>query len=330
MRAYVVQSYGPEATFEIADMPKPAVQPGHILIQVKATSLNPVDWKIRTLGLPFAPDLPAVLHGDVAGVVAEVGEGVTTFQIGDEVYGCAGGVKGQGGALAEYMLADAQLMAHKPRSLGFREAAALPLVSITAWDGLIDRARVQAGQQVLVHAASGGVGHIAIQLAALKGATVYTTASSKRKGQLGIQLGAKEWIDYQDESPKDYTSRITRGTGFDIVFDTLGGPNIDRSFEATAYNGQVITIVSHSTHDLSLMHQRGLTLHVVFMLLPMLIDEGRAHHAQILQQIATWVDEGQLTPLVDPERFTLEDINRAHEYFAAGKHTGKIVIEHST
>ena len=110
MKAYVLQNYGPDAEFVASDIPKPRLLPGHVLVKVNATSLNPVDWKIRTLGLPFAPDLPAVLHGDVAGVVSEIGEGVTSFQVGDEVYGCAGGVKGQGGALAEYMLADAQLI----------------------------------------------------------------------------------------------------------------------------------------------------------------------------------------------------------------------------
>lgn len=328
MYAYVVRSYGQDAKFELADIPKPALKPGHLLIKVKATSLNPVDWKIRTLNLPFAPDLPAVLHGDVSGVVAEVGEGVTTFQVGDEVYGCAGGVKGQGGALAEYMLADAQLLAHKPQTLSHRDAAALPLVSITAWEGLIDRARIQPGQRVLVHAATGGVGHMAIQLAANKGATVYTTASTTEKRETGIKLGAKESIDYRAETPSDYTNRITDGTGFDIVFDTLGGDNINRSFEAAAHHGHIITIVSHSTHDLSLMHQRGLTLHVVFMLLPMLLGQGQSHHGDILKHIATLVDEGQLTPLVDSERFTLDQVNAAHEYFAANKHTGKIVIEH--
>ena len=201
-------------------------------------------------------------------------------------------------------------------------------MSITAWEGLFDRAHVQPGQHVLIHGAAGGVGHIAIQLAVLKGATVFTTASSKSKGDIGLRFGAKESIDYKNESPADYANRLTDGKGFEIVFDTLGGPNIDRSFQVAAHNGQVITIVSHSTHDLSLMHQRGLTLHVVFMLLPMLLGQGRAHHGQILKQIANWVDEGQLTPLVDPERFTLADVNAAHEYFGTGKHTGKIVLEH--
>ncbi len=328
MYAYLVRNYAPDSKFEVTDLPKPVVQPGHLVLKVKATSLNPVDWKIRTLNLPFAPDLPAVLHGDVAGIVDEIGEGVTSFNVGDEVYGCAGGVKGQGGALAEYMLVDAQLMSHKPRTLSFSKAAALPLVSITAWDGLLDRARVQPGQEILVHAGAGGVGHIALQLAVIKGATAYATVSNEEKGKIAIKLGAKEIINYKTETPKEYSQRLTNGKGFDIVYDSVGGENIDRAFEVTAMNGQVITIVSRSTHDLSLMHQRGLSLHVVFMLLPMLTGEGLAHHGEILKQVADWVDEGKLVPLVDSQRFTLDHVNAAHDYFASGKHTGKIVIEH--
>ena len=134
MQAQVLRSYGADAQFELDEVPTPTMKPGHLLVQVKATSLNPVDSKIRRLGPPIAPDFPAVLHGDVAGVVHEVGEGITGFQPGDAVYGCAGGVKGEGGALAEYMLVDAQLVAHKPQTLDFAESAALPLISITAWE----------------------------------------------------------------------------------------------------------------------------------------------------------------------------------------------------
>jgi NADPH2:quinone reductase len=327
MKAQVLRQYGLNARFELTDIPQPKIRPGHLILQVEATSLNPLDSKILRLGLPLAPDLPAVLHGDVAGIVKEVGEGVTGFQIGDAVYGCAGGVKGHGGALAEYMLVDAQLVAPKPQTLDFLKAAALPLVSITAWEGLIDRAQVQPGQKVLIHGAVGGVGHIALQLAAIKGASVFATASSKEKGDIGSRLGAKEIINYREESPESYVKRLTGGEGFDIVFDTVGGTNLDQSFQAAANNGQIITIVALSTHDLTPMHLRGLSLHVVFMLIPMLTGKGRAHHGDILRQIAKWVDEGKLTPLIDPKPFTLNDINAAHEYFESGKHTGKIVIE---
>ncbi|GAP99989.1 alcohol dehydrogenase catalytic domain-containing protein [Leptolyngbya sp. NIES-2104] len=126
-------------------MPPPEVLPNHVLIRVKATSVNPVDCKIRQGAVPdISPEFPAILHGDVAGVVEAVGEGVQRFSVGDEVYGCAGGVRGMGGTLAEFMLADADLIAKKPRSLGMREAAALPLVAITAWEGLRDRTSIQS------------------------------------------------------------------------------------------------------------------------------------------------------------------------------------------
>lgn len=327
MKAQVLPQFGLDSRFEPRDIPEPQVQPGQLLLEVKATSLNPLDSKIRRFGPPIAPDLPAVLHGDVAGIVREVGEGVTGFQVGDPVYGCAGGVKGHGGALAEYMRVDAQLVAPKPKTLDFLKAAALPLVSITAWEGLIDRAHVQPGQTVLIHAATGGVGHIALQIAVIKDAPVFATASSKEKGEIGSRLGAKEIIYYREESPEAYVNRLTGGKGFDIVFDTVGGSNIDPSFLAAANNGQVITIVAMSSHDLTPMHQRGLSLHVVFMPLPLLTGKGRAHHGNILRQIAQWVDEGKLTPLVDPTPFTLKDVNAAHDYFEKGKHNGKIVIE---
>ena len=148
MQAIVIEHFGEPNVFEEADLSIPPVSPNHVLVKVAATSVNPVDLKIRQGAVAdIAPDFPAVLHGDVAGVIEAVGEGVTNFKAGDEVYACAGGVKGTSGALAEYMLADADLVAHKPKSLSMAEAAALPLVSITAWNGLVDRVKIQSGQK---------------------------------------------------------------------------------------------------------------------------------------------------------------------------------------
>ncbi|BCJ85648.1 hypothetical protein skT53_06330 [Effusibacillus dendaii] len=216
----------------MTEVPKPEVIPGHVLIRVAASSVNPIDIKIRQGFVKgVAPDFPAILHGDVAGVVEEVGEGVTTFRPGDEVYACAGGFKGTGGARADYMLADAALVARKPRSLTMREAAAFPLVSITAWQALIDRDNVRPGQNVLIHAATGGVGHIGIQLAKWAGATVYTTGSSKDKLQTGKELGADFGIKYREETVEEYVKKYTNGNGFDVVFDTVGGDNLDRCYQ---------------------------------------------------------------------------------------------------
>ena len=182
MEAMVIRQFGEPGVFEKADVARPQIYPGQVLIKVAATSVNPVDCKIRQGKLAaIAPDFPAVLHGDVAGTIEEVGENVDGFNVGDEVYACAGGVKGLGGALAEYILADARLVALKPKHLDFNKAAALPLVAITAWTALIDKAQVQAGQRVLIHGATGGVGHIGMQLAKARGAEVYATCSSDSK-----------------------------------------------------------------------------------------------------------------------------------------------------
>ncbi|MBF0143597.1 MAG: alcohol dehydrogenase catalytic domain-containing protein, partial [Magnetococcales bacterium] len=155
MKAWIVKSFGEPSVLERVELPRPEPGPGEVLVEVAATSVNPVDVKIRRLGLPIAPELPGVLHGDVAGVVVAVGAGVTAFRPGDEVFGCAGGVRGSGGALAEFMVADARLLAHRPRTLTLVESAALPLVAITAWEAMIDKAVILPGDRVLVHAGVG-------------------------------------------------------------------------------------------------------------------------------------------------------------------------------
>ena len=328
MKAMLIKEFGDSDVFRQADVPKPTLKSGHVLIRVEATSVNPVDYKIRRYGLPFAPELPAVLHGDVAGVIEAVGEGVENFQPGDEVYGCAGGVKGHGGALADYMLADARLIAKKPESLDFGAAAALPLVVITAWEGLIDKADIQPGQHVLVHGGTGGVGHMALQLAKWRGARVTATASTLEKLQIAKELGADEGVNYREESVADYVDRLTNGAGFDVVFDSTGGQNLPNSFEAAKLNGTVVTPSSSHTYDLSIMHAKGLSLHVVFMLLPMLKDIGRERHGEILREAADLVNQGHLKPLLDQERFSFSQVAQAHDRLEQKKATGKVVLAH--
>ncbi len=333
MKAYKVHEYGEAANFIESEVIKPDAISGHVVIEVKATSLNPVDHKILTLDLGINPVLPATLHMDVAGVIAEVGDEVTGFKIGDEVYGCTGGLQGKAGniegALADFMLADSSLIALKPKSLSFSEAAALPLVTITAWEGLFDRAHINPGNHVLIHAATGGVGHIAIQLAKQHGARVATTVSTDDKAKIAKELGADDIINYRNETVDDYKQRLTEGKGFDVVFDTIGGENLDKSLKAVKSSGQVISIVGNNQHDLSPMHMKGLSLHLVFMLLPMLTGEGRAHHGMILKKVAELVDKGIVKPLIHKERFQFNQANEAHALFAANKHLGKIVLENT-
>lgn len=328
MQAQVITQFGNPTVFETANLPIPQILPNHVLIQVMATSVNPVDYKIRQGAVAdIAPDFPAVLHGDVAGVVEAVGEGVTAFEPGDEVYACAGGVKGLGGALAEYMLADVNLVAHKPKSLTMAEAAALPLVSITAWEGLIERAKVQPGQRLLVYGATGGVGHIGVQLAKWAGATVYALVSTVEKAALAHKLGADFTINYQEQPVEEFVAEHTDGQGFDVVFDTVGNDNLQNAFKAAKLNGTVVSLVSLSQQDLTLLHAKGLTLHLVYMLIPLLYGVGRVRHGEILSQLAQRVDEGNVRPLLDLMVFHFSEVVQAHQRAESGQAIGKVVLQ---
>lgn len=330
MKALVIEQFGNSSVFKETDLITPDVLPHHVLIQVAATSVNPVDYKIRQgVAADIAPDFPAVLHGDVAGTIAAVGAGVDQFIVGDEVYACAGGVKGTNGALAEYMLADVCLVAHKPKSLTMAAAAALPLVSITAWEGLIDRAKIQPGQKILVYGATGGVGHIGVQLAKWAGAEVYALVSSDEKAAIAHRLGADITINYRQQPVEEFVAEYTNGQGFDVVFDTVGNDNLQNAFKAAKLNGNVVSIASLSQQDLTLIHAKGLTLHLVFMLIPMLFGGGRAHHGEILSKLAQIVDEGKIRPLLDSKIFSMTDIASAHQHAESGQAIGKVVLTQS-
>jgi NADPH2:quinone reductase len=327
MKAMIVREFGAPEVFELAEIPTPVAKPGEVLVRIEATSVNTVDMMIRQLGpeLPLSPPAPAVLGMDFAGTVVALGEDVTTFAIGDEVYGCAGGLADLQGALAEYMSADARLIAHKPSNLSMREAAALPLVGITAYEGLL-RTGISAGQRVLVHGGSGGVGHVAVQLARHFGADVYATGGGEKQLALIEKLGAKS-INYKTETVTDYVAKHTDGAGFDVVFDSVGGANLTNSFEAAALNGQIASTVAMVELDLSVAHFKGLSLHVVFMLIPMLHNHERAAHGQILTEIAKIVEAGNLMPVLDEQRFTLTEAGKAHARLGSGQGMGKVVID---
>jgi len=324
MRTIILTEFTGPGGLSVEDIPIPSVRPGTVLVRAVAASANPIDIKVSE-GAAVSPPLPATLGCDVAGIVAEVGEGVMTFAPGDAVFGCVGGVRGSGGTLAEFVLADARLLAHKPRSLSMREAAALPLVAITAFDG-IARAGVSAGHHVLVHGGAGGVGHVATQIALARGATVSTTVSA-RSLPLVRRMGIASVIDYRAESVESYTRRLTGGAGFDVVFDTIGGSHLKQSFQAARNDGQVISTIGLAEVDLSLMHVKALSLHIVFMLLPLLTGEGRERHGAILRAIAKMVDAGKLRPLIDDSRFTLENAAEAYRRLKSGEATGKVVID---
>ena len=324
MRAYLVeQAGGPLVEREI---PRPAPQAGQVLVRILASGVNPLDTKIRAGKAGHAQQpLPAVLGLDMAGVVEEVGAEVTAFRTGDEVYGMVGGVGGHQGTLAEYVAADAELLALKPKTLSMREAAGMPLVTITAWEGIVDRAKVHERQKVLVHAGAGGVGHITVQLAKALGAEVFATVSAEKKG-IVEGFGATA-IDYRAMTPEEYVARYTDGEGFDVVYDTVGGATIDASFVSVKrYTGHVVSCLGWSTHSLAPLSFRGATYSGVFTLMPLLKGFGRAHHGEILREAADLVEAGKLRPMLNEERFTGADIAAAHALVEAGA-LGKVVVE---
>jgi len=324
MYAYVVEQAN--GSFVRVDLPRPTVSENDVLIRIQASGINPLDTKIRAGVAAHAKQpLPAILGLDMAGTVEEVGSGVTKFKPGDEAYGMVGGVGGLQGTLAELIAVDVNLLAHKPHSLSMREAAALPLATITAWEGLVDRAEVHAGMSVLVHAGASGVGNVVIQLARAFGAVVFSTVSSDKR-DIVTSLGATQ-IDYRSSSVEDYVAAYSAGDGFDIVYDTVGGATLDASFVAAKrYTGHVVSALGWGSHSLAPLSFRGATYSGVFTLYPLISGEGRIHHGEILAQASALADAGKLRPLLYKEKLNIRDIGIAHDLVASGT-LGKVIVE---
>ncbi|MCY1189284.1 Narbonolide/10-deoxymethynolide synthase PikA2, modules 3 and 4 [compost metagenome] len=306
---------------------RPVPGKGQVLVRIHAAGVNPLDTKIAIgAGAHARQELPAVLGLDLAGTVVELGEAVDGFTPGQEVFGMAGGIGGAQGTLAEYIAVDARLIASKPHALGMRETAALPLVFITAWEGLVDHANVRSGQRVLIHGGAGGVGQVAVQLAKARGAEVYATGSV---GNLDFirALGATA-IDYQTQRVEAYVEQFTAGEGFDIVYDTVGGSTLDASFKAVKpYTGHVLSCLGWGQHSLAPLSFKSATYSGVFTLAPLLTGKGREHHGSILREAAVLANAGQLAIRVDPQQFALDEVHDAFRQVAEGRGRGKTVIQ---
>jgi len=325
MKALILESYN--TPYRLSTLPTPSPGKGQVLVRIKASGVNPLDMKIQAGQAAHAQTrLPAILGLDLAGVVEQVGEGVTRFRPGEEVYGMTGGVAGIQGSLAEYAAVDADLLARKPHNLTMRQAATVPLVFITAWEGLVDRANVREGHTVLVHGGAGGVGHMAVQLAKARGAKVYTTVSPQ-KHALIESYGATP-IDHTKLSTEEYIQQYTDGEGFDIVFDTLGGAVLDSSFlSVKRYTGHVLSALGWGTHSLAPLSFRGATYSGIFTLYPLISGKGRARHGEIMQHATALIEAGKLTPRIDEEHYTFETIADAYTAIGQRRTNGKVVID---
>ncbi|HBZ06773.1 MULTISPECIES: NADP-dependent oxidoreductase [Massilia] len=306
MKAVRIHQYGGREVLSIDDIPVPTIAPDEVLVRVVAASINPVDWKVREgyLAQMIPHALPLTLGWDVSGVVEQVGAQVTDWQVGDAVFSRPD--LARNGTYAEYVAIRAGECARKPRTISHVEAASLPLAGITAWEAMMDAAKVGPGQRVLVQAGSGGVGSLAIQLLKAAGATVIATASSRNRA-LVESLGVDQFVDYTATKVADAVAPV------DAVFDTIGGEVQEAAWDILKPGGIQVSIISPPSEEKAA--RLGVRAGFVFI----------GPNAPVLERLADMVDGGRLRPIVGAE-FALEDIAAAHALSESGRAVGKIVL----
>jgi NADPH:quinone reductase-like Zn-dependent oxidoreductase len=330
MRAVLIDDYGGPERLRLADIPRPEPRRRDVLVAVRATAVNPVDWKIREGGQGRAVPLkfPAVLGLDVSGVVVEVGDRVTRFAPGDEVFSSP--THKRQGTYAEYVAIDEAQVAEKPPRLSHVEAASVPMVGLTAWRCLVEKGRLQAGDKVLIQAGSGGVGSFAIQLAKHLGAVVATTCSARNIERVE-SLGADRVVDYTREAFEEVLEPQ------DVVLESLGGEVKERSLQVLRRGGRLLSINADLPRN---TRRHGHTLGVLvtgWQLLRFGLKSRLRHGVRTsnvvrrpdgaaLAKIAALLESGAIRPIVD-RTFSLEEIAEAHRYSQSGRARGKIVLE---
>jgi NADPH:quinone reductase-like Zn-dependent oxidoreductase len=310
VRAVILEAFGGPEVLKLAEVPRPEPVPTEVLVHVHAAGVNPVDWKTRNgRGAAGAMGpLPLTLGWDVSGVVEQTGYGVTRFQVGDEVFGMPRFPR-QAGAYAEYLTSPARQLARKPANVGHNEAAAVPLASLTAWQAIVETAKLAAGQRILIHGAAGGVGHLAVQIAKSRGAFVVGTAKAAQHDFLR-GLGADELIDYTATRFEDEVGDL------DVVFDLIGGETSLRSVSTLRPGGLLIVVPSGTDQTvLGEAERRGVRATNI-----MVEPDYTA-----LEQVAALVESGGLRVELD-RVFALEDAAHAHEHGESRSSRGKVVL----
>ena len=330
MRAAQMTAVGSPDVLRPIDLPELQISsPSQIKVRLHAAGVNPIDTKIRSRGLFYGAEPPAILGCDGAGEVIETGDAVDRFRVGDRVWFCHGGLGRKPGNYAEYTVIEQAEAEPMPETLDYAHAAAGPLVLITAWEALFDQGRLQAGETVLIHAGAGGVGHVAIQLAKARGARVLTTAGTGESIELVRDLGADEVIDYRDGDVSARVIELTAGYGVDLCLESVGPQVFRDSIGAMAPYGRLVTLLDPGSDlDLSQARTKNLSIAFTLMLTPMLMDLAgpRAHHGEILRECAALIDDAKLRIHIG-RTFPLEEAAQAHEQIASGHTHGKIVLE---
>ena len=330
MKAMLMTAPGGPEVLQAADVSTPKAGPNDLLVRLRAAGINPLDTKVRKLNMFYPNDLPSVLGCDGAGTVEAVGSGVRRFKPGDDVYFFNNGLGSGPGNYAEYTVVREDYAARKPAKLSMVEAAAVPLVLITAWEALVDRVGLKEGETVLVHAGAGGVGHIAIQLARHLGANVATTVSGADKARFVESLGAERAIDYKSQDFVEQTLAWTNGKGADVVFDTIGGPAFCQSFGAVRLYGRLATLLSTACElpQINKARLRNIVVGYEQMTMPLLLGNHdlRCAQTRILERGTRLFDEGKLKVEVSTV-LPLEQAPAAHKHVEDGHTTGKVVLQ---
>jgi NADPH2:quinone reductase len=328
-KAAVLTKLGDPEVFEIREINLP--WPGNnddVLVRIEAAGVNPADTFFRALG-PYIGDGPgAVLGHDGAGIVEAIGDAVTTVKPGDRVCFCNGGVGGDPGTYAYHAVVPEGLLARVPDSVDMATAAAIPLVFITAWEALVERAQLKSGETVLVHGGAGGTGQITTQIARELGARVATTVSNDEKAALSKSLGAEIAIDYTDNDFVKVIHQWTDGKGVNVGFDNAGPEIFKRTLSAMAPYGRLVTLMGMpgDLEDES-AYNKNLSIHNVMMLTPMWqgLSAERSRQAEIVRQAMSWLENGRIKiNLVDS--YALENVAEAHRQLENGGMLGKVVL----
>lgn len=329
MKAILMSAPGTADVLTLEEVPMPEIAKGdEIQVRLKAAGVNPVDTKLRSRGTYYPDRLPTILGCDGAGIVEAVGKDVSRFKVGDEVYFCNGGIGGHPGNYAEYAVVNEHFAAAKPKSISFAEAAAAPLVLITAWESLFDCCELEDDNTVLIHAGAGGVGHVAIQLAKAAGARVCTTVGSAGKAEFVRGLGADKVIEYKKEDFVTAALAWTDGKGVDLGFDTVGGETLNRTFEAVRFYGDIVTLLQPDANtNWKTARMRNQRLSLELMLTPMQqgLFEVQSHHGDILSDCAELIDSGELKIYVS-HTLPLAEAAEAHRLIEKGAMMGKVVL----
>jgi NADPH2:quinone reductase len=311
MKALVITDFGGPEVFATRDMPDPEPGPNDVLVKVYATSVNPIDYKLRQNGARAGLVPPVILGHDVSGVVVAAGEGVQRFAVGDEVYYTPEPRVGPG-SYAEYHVADKGIVAHKPPSLSHFEAASIPLVGCTVWDALVERAKLRVAEVILIHGI-GGVGSVAIQIAKACGAYVFASGGDYMLDP-AQELGADRVFDYKTEDWSQLVLEETQGAGVDVVLDTVGGDILAQSIKVVKPFGRMVGIV-RTDAGLRAAFPKNITVHPVLL-------QRAGYKLDALRALIEW---NRLRPVIDSV-LSLDDVAMAHQRLEAGGVAGKIVL----